>query len=284
VEYLKNIISSKKKRIKKLKRYSGGKINEMDHQDRPAYKKKSKNHKKLSENIDSSRVNIIAEIKKASPSKGLINEFADIKDIALLYDKYKRLIRGISVVTEETYFQGNIEYIGEVKKITRIPVLQKDFIFHESQVYEGAGVGADCILLISSILGRRKLEKLYRLSLDLGMEAIVEVHSIEDLIKTMDIDAKIIGINNRDLKNMKIDRENVFKVYDFAKKSGIEDRIFISESGIGSKNIKSEIACIKRLFDQGISTFLIGTYFMESMDLDLTLKELQSMLSDNGLI
>ncbi len=281
MEYLRNIISSKKKRIKKLYEISS---KEKYDKSGPVDKKKAKITKKLSENIDEDRVNIIAEIKKASPSRGLINEFSDISSISLLYDKHSDFIRGISVVTEETYFMGSIGFLEEVKKTTKIPVLRKDFIFHELQVHESAENGADCILLISSILGYRKLKQLYSLALDLGMEAVVEVHSIADLVKTLDIDAKIIGINNRDLRSMQVDRENVFRIYDFAKKSGVKEKIFISESGIGSSDMDSEINYIKRLYDKGINTILMGTYLMESTDLALTLEELGSTFSANRLI
>ena len=284
MEYLRNIISSKKKRIKNLYGTGDKEKHKTYEQAGPDTKKKSGTIKKLSENIDEGRVNIIAEIKKASPSKGLINEFSDIRGISLLYDKHSDFIRGISVVTEETYFMGSITFIEEVKKTTGIPVLRKDFIFHELQVHESAANGADCILLISSILGYRKLKQLYNLTLELGMESVVEVHSISDLVRTLDIDAKIIGINNRDLRSMQVDRENVFRIHDFAQKSGVREKIFISESGIGGSDMDSEIEYIKRLFDRGINTILIGTYLMESTDLALTLEELGSIFSANGLV
>ncbi len=283
MEYLKNILSGKKNTIKKLKgKYADdpGKIN---HQINHGTSGKPEIVKKLSQYLKSGRVNIIAEIKKASPSKGLINDFTDIKDIASIYDKHKSFIRGISVLTEETYFKGKTGYINDVKKISELPVIRKDFIFHELQVYESFAIGTDCILLISSILGLRKLGKLYRLATGLGMEAIVEVHSIRDLIKTLETGAHIIGINNRDLKKMKVDRDNVFRIFNFAKSSNIKDKIFICESGIGSKGIEAEVVYIKKLFNEGINNFLIGTYFMQSPNLNSTLKELETILKNNNL-
>ena len=139
MDYLREILRNKKNEIKSL----DGKFKDKNFID---------GNFNFIKNISNNRVNIIAEIKKASPSRGVINGSLDVEKVALLYSKYKSFISAISVITESVYFKGSSDFLKVVKKVSDLPVLRKDFIFHESQIYESIALGADCILLISSIL------------------------------------------------------------------------------------------------------------------------------------
>ncbi len=261
MEYLKKILIGKKEEIKSLHKNLN--------KEEIFLERKHGNKGRLVKSIFKNKINVIAEIKKASPSLGTINEAMDIGKVALLYTRHKSFIRGISVVTENAYFKGSPEYIKRVKKVSDLPILRKDFIFNEYQIYESAVLGADCILLISSILGYKKLKKLYNTGKSLGLDVLVEIHSEEELDKAADIGAGFIGINNRDLRSMKVDTSTAMRILGYAHKKGIKDKIIICESGISSAKYVTE------LFNRGINTFLIGTYFMKSANLDVTLNKLE---------
>lgn len=269
MKYLKEILLLKKKEIKKIKSNFRPGREPVD---------TAENKKRFINNIRSRKVNIIAEIKKASPSRGVINESLDIEKAALLYDRFKSFICGISVLTEQLYFKGAAENIGTVKKVTGLPVLRKDFIFNEAQVYQSAELGADCILLITSILGSRKLKKLYNLAAALGLDVLIEVHTVKELERVLPLGAEFIGINNRNLKNMNVDEKTIYNFLDYINEKKISDKIFVCESGI--KNVKY----IKDLFSGGISTFLIGEYFMRSSNPEKTLSGIETELKKEGLI
>jgi len=270
LEYLKKILASKKNEIKDLsKNLDKEKITSIRVKD-----DKTSFIKKIRKN----KVNVIAEIKKASPSLGVINDSIDIEKVALLYSKYKSFISGISVVTESIYFRGSLEYIKRVKKVSDLPILRKDFIFHQYQIYESLISGADCILLISSILGYKKLKKLYEEGKSLGIDVLVEVHSKRELDRALDIGADFIGINNRNLKNMKVDPATTFNILRYASKKNITGKIFTSESGV------ENIEYMKGLYNQGVDTFLIGGYFMKSKNLDVTLNKMETGLREENLI
>jgi indole-3-glycerol phosphate synthase len=230
--------------------------------------------------INNIRKNKINEIKKASPSKGIINARVDAAGVARTYSKYPQLVRGISVVTEPLYFKGEIEYLDMVKAVTDLPVLRKDFIFHEAQIYESLYYGADCILLIASLMGYKKLKKLYELACSLGIECLVEVHSHRDLDNALGVGATFIGVNNRNLKDMSVDSDNILKIYEYASDKNVENIIFVCESGIND----TKIEYLEHLYDLGVSTFLIGTYFMQSTNLDITLGNLSGRFSLKGLV
>jgi len=232
----------------------------------------------LIENIKSGRVNIIAEIKKASPSRGLINPGLDVTDTALTYDRYSSFICGISVITEPVYFKGSTDFLIEVKKVSDLPVLRKDFIFHEYQVYESAAMGADCILLISSILGYKKLNMLYNLALKIGLDVLVEVHDKNEFDKVLRTGANFIGINNRDLKTMKINTDTARQVLRYSKDRMVSKIVLVCESGI------EDINYIEELYSMGINTFLVGSYFMKSSNLDYELGNMETELAKRGLI
>ena len=232
----------------------------------------------FSRNIIKGKVNVIAEIKKASPSRGIINEDLDIEKTVLAYEAHKSFISAISVLTEPLYFMGAPGDIGLVKRNTGLPVLRKDFIFSEMQIVESFNLGADCVLLISSLLGSRKLKRLYDAAVSLGMEVLIEAHDMRQLDKALDTGSRLIGINNRDLKKMKVDSGTITSILDNFNESDLEDKVLVCESGIKDTDY------MKKLFDRGVYTFLIGGHFMASRDLEDTLGKMESQLRTAGLI
>jgi len=270
LKYLKEILIAKKEEIKKIRRSSG--------RTKPAVKTSKKEKGSFLRNIKRGKVNVIAEIKKASPSKGIINDRLDIEKTAQLYDKFRSFICGISVLTESLYFKGDPENIRIVRKKSKLPVLRKDFIFSEFQIYQSAVLGADCILLISALLGKGKFKKMYDLAGNLGLDVLVEVHSVKELDKALDIGAQFIGINNRNLKDMNIDRKTVYNILNYSKNKDLSDKILVCESGV------ENVEYIKKLFLSGINTFLIGGYFMASKNLEKTLSIMELELKRERLL
>jgi len=271
MDYLKKILANKKKEIKEnsfKETDSFLKMMPEKLEGRPGFIK----------NIKKNKVNIIAEIKKASPSGGSFNDDLDIGKVASLYDRYKSFICGISVITEPVCFKGNPDYIREVKRFTDIPVLRKDFIFHESQIYESRKIGSDCILLISSILSLERLKMLYEKAAMAGLDVLAEVHSKEEFDRALLCGAEFIGINNRNLKNMEVNLNTAAEIIDYSGKKNMEGKIIVCESGI------EEINYMKKMFQKGICTFLIGSYFMKSSNLEKTLYDLESELKKENLI
>lgn len=234
--------------------------------------------KRFVENISPGRVNIIAEIKKASPSRGMINPGLDVGDTAGTYERFTSFISGISVLTEEKYFRGESRDIGRVKEAAGLPILRKDFIFSQRQVYESAVLGADCILLIKPLLGFNRLKQLYEYAGDMGLDVLVEVHHKKEFMQALEMGARLIGINNRDLKRMEVDRDHALSVLENIPGHMLEERIIICESGVEDPDY------IERLYIMGINTFLIGTYFMKSSDLEKTLSRFGEELAGRGLI
>jgi len=206
-------------------------------------------------------VRIIAEIKKASPSKGIIREDFDHIEIAETYEKAGAA--AISVLTDSNFFKGDIEYLSQARQVVDIPLLRKDFIIDEYQVVEAKVYGADAILLIATVLKEDELKYLYDLSRSLGMEVLVEVHDKKDLKKTLKVGADIIGINNRDLKKFKTDIQTTVELAKLIP----DDKIIVSESGINS------FGDIKMLAQGGADAFLIGEAFMRESDYGAKVKE-----------
>ncbi|MBN2073452.1 MAG: indole-3-glycerol-phosphate synthase [Actinobacteria bacterium] len=229
-------------------------------------------------NIKNGRVNIIAEIKKASPSRGWINRGLDVGGAAATYDRYGDFICGISVLTESLYFKGCPEDLAIARSSSALPVLRKDFIFDLRQVYESAALGADCILLICSILGYKKLKILYDAAMALGMDVLVEIHNIREFEKALALDAGLIGINNRDLIKMEVRSGNIIKILDRVDRNDLEGRILVCESGV------SGVDYIEELYRREVNTFLIGSYFMESPDLAIALETFRNSLVKKNLI
>jgi indole-3-glycerol phosphate synthase len=208
-------------------------------------------------------IRLIAEVKKASPSKGLIRADFSHTAIASVYEEKK--VDAVSVLTEEDFFQGRLEFLEDVRKIVSCPVLRKDFIFDEYQIYEARARTADAILLIASILELRQAEEFLHLAHELGLAVLFEVHDFAELEAALRINAPVIGINNRNLKTLRIDLETTFQL----KREIPADRIVVSESGIRSR------ADILRLEEAGVQAMLVGTSFMESRDIGAKIDELR---------
>ncbi len=209
-------------------------------------------------------VRLIAEIKKASPSKGMIRQDFDVKRIAGIYEGKK--VDAISVLTEEDFFSGSLDSIPIVKGIARCPVLRKDFIVDEYQIYEARIYHADALLLIASILGRSQADEFLHLAQELGIAVLFEVHDFKELDMAMYLDCKIIGINNRDLNTLKIDLNTTLNLM----KDIPEDRIIVSESGI---NTKDEVELMEKA---GVHAILVGTSIMESPNMGARIDSLRS--------
>jgi len=196
-------------------------------------------------------LSIIAEVKKASPSKGIIDLDFDPVRTALNYEKYG--VNAISVLTEKKYFLGDDKNIGLVKDKTSMPILRKDFIIDKYQIYQSHYLGADAILLITAVL-KNNLKSYYELATSLGLHCLVEVHDKAEIELSLDCGCKIIGINNRDLNDFHVDIHTTEKLMEYIP----TDKIVVSESGISSIN---DIRYIKSI---GASAVLIGESFMRN--------------------
>lgn len=212
---------------------------------------------------DSGDIKLIAEIKKASPSIGIIRDNFDHIEIASFYENSK--VDAISVITEEDFFQGRLGFLSDVKKTTTMPVLRKDFIIDEYQIYEARANMADAVLLIASILESKQADEYLHLSEELGMSALFEIHDFKELEMGLDVKASIIGINNRNLRTLLIDCNTTLEL----KKEIPEDRIVVSESGIKTRDD------VLRLETAGVDAMLIGRSFMESRDISKKIDELR---------
>ena len=205
---------------------------------------------------------IIAEVKKGSPSQGIIRKELNPVELALEYEKGGA--SAVSVITEKNFFFGEKHFLFDVKNHIRLPVLRKDFLIHPFQVYESFNMGADFVLLITACLTDAALKELYDASLFLGMQALVEVHNEIELERALKINPTIIGINNRDLKTFQVDTGTSFRL-----KPLIPTNIhIISESGIKSHQ---DIADLKR---RGFSGALIGESLLRQKDVTQALREL----------
>lgn len=214
---------------------------------------------------DHNKINIIAEIKRASPSKGIINDQIDVAETARNYETGGAC--AISVLTEEDRFKGSLEDLETARAAVQIPVLRKDFVFDEFQIREAKDSGADVILLIVAMLDDENLKKLYEFADDLGLDVLVEVHTLEELERAKKLGAKIIGVNNRDLHSFKVSLDVSRELIKHAPK----DALLICESGLSTKE---EILEMKNL---GFSGFLIGETLMRSGKVTEELKKLTGM-------
>ena len=194
---------------------------------------------------------IIAEIKKASPSAGIISDNFDPVLKSKEYESFGA--SALSILTEEDYFLGNIQYLKDVKATTSLPILRKDFIVDEYQIYESKLIGADCILLIASILNDEELKNFSEIAERLKLDYIIEVHDLEELQRVKHFSNAIIGVNNRNLKTFDVDINNSVELKNFFE----GENIFIAESGIKSKKD------IEYLQQHNINVFLIGESLMK---------------------
>ncbi len=206
--------------------------------------------------------NLIAEFKQASPSKGDIRSGATPEQIAKIYSKYGA--SAISVLTDQPFFKGDIEYIPRIKKVTNLPVLRKDFIIDEAQIYEARCHGADAILLIAAILETTQMKDYMALAESLGMDCLVESHNKYELDKSMEAGAKILGINNRNLHNSKVDLKTTADLLYYIP----EDRVVVTESGIHTYEDVSRMAPLR------VKSMLVGESLMKERNIPAKMKEL----------
>lgn len=207
-------------------------------------------------------ISLIAEIKKASPIKGIMREDFNPLEIARIYEDNGA--DAISILTEEDFFKGKDTYLRDIRRITDIPLLRKDFIFDEYQVYESRVLGADAILLITSILDKSQLTEYIGLSKELGMDPLVEVHHWKELDKALQSGADIIGINNRDLESFMTDINVTIELI----RDIPEGKIVVSESGVSTRED------VERLEAAGVKAILVGEALMKSRDIGGKIKEL----------
>ena len=207
-------------------------------------------------------IKLIAEVKKASPSKGIFSRRFNAVALAEAYTTGGASV--ISVLTEVKHFQGNLKHLEAVREKVNIPLLRKDFIFDEYQVYESAAFGADALLLITAILSQKQLVELITLSKSLGLGCLVEVHNEKELERALQSDAEVIGINNRDLKTFNVDIDTTRRLCSLIPK----DRIVVSESGI--KN-RSDVLKLKKW---GVNAVLVGESLVTAVDIPAKIKEL----------
>ncbi|MEQ1763758.1 MAG: indole-3-glycerol phosphate synthase TrpC [Pyrinomonadaceae bacterium] len=249
---LDNIFSDKRVRVEAAKRAS----DPVAMRDRAIETRSSLGSRRLREALsDGSRINIIAEFKKASPSKGVINDRVDPAEVAGQYEAGGAA--AISVLTEEDHFRGSLDDLRAVREVVDIPILRKDFIFDPFQIFEAAAVGADAILLIAAMLEDSQLQDLASLAEDeIGLDALIEVHTLEELERVSNLSPGLIGVNNRDLKtfavSLDISRELIKHM-----PAGV---VAVTESGLKTGSDMRELKA------SGYSGFLIGETLMRTGD------------------
>ena len=214
-----------------------------------------------------SGIRLIAEMKKASPSVGLIREYFAPGKLAAECETAGAA--AVSVLTDERFFQGALDYLAEVKDRVELPVLRKDFVIDDYQVYESRAAGADALLLIARALTSRDLKRLRELARELGMYVLVEVHSEEEVKTALDAGAEIIGINNRDLETFRTDLATTARL----RKLLSDEETVVSESGISSRD---DVELLERV---GVDAVLVGEIIMRSADVGAKVREL---LGDTG--
>ena len=216
----------------------------------------------ISKKLSNEETAIIAEIKKASPSKGLIRQNFEPKKIAEDYEANGAT--SLSILTDEPFFQGKLEYLDIVRNSCSLPILRKDFMIDPYQIYETKASGGDCILLIVAALDLEQLKDFSKLAEELILDVLIEVHSKDELNIALSIDPKLVGINNRDLTTFEVNKDLANEL----AKNISKDVIVVSESGISSRE---DILSSK---EQGIHTFLIGESFMREPSPGKALREI----------
>ncbi len=207
------------------------------------------------------QINLIAEVKKASPSAGLIRDEFNALTIATTYAKSGAA--ALSVLTEDKYFLGRFAYLKQISEEVQLPALMKDFIVHEFQIYEGSFYGASAILLIVAMLSDSQIKDFTQIAHALGLDCLVEVHDDKELDRAIKLGCQIIGVNNRDLRSLKVDVNNCVRMIPRIPK----DRIIVAESGLATHD---DIIKVK---EAGAHAVLIGETFMRSFDIGAKVKE-----------
>jgi len=218
----------------------------------------------LQRKIQSGKAAVIAEIKKASPSKGVIRENFVPSEIAMSYEKGGAAC--LSVLTDVDFFQGSDAYLKQAREVCSLPVLRKEFIIDPYQVYEARGMGADCILLIVACLTDEQLKELTQVALDLEMDVLVEVHDEEELKRALPLDLPMIGINNRNLRTFETSLQTTIDLLKLVP----DDCLVVTESGIHSKE---DVALMQQ---HNVNAFLVGEAFMRAEEPGDKLAELFS--------
>jgi len=202
--------------------------------------------------LDAGESAVIAEIKKASPRKGVLRENFQPADIAKSYEQAGAAC--MSVLTDADFFQGHEEYLKQARAACSLPAIRKDFLVDEYQIYEAKSIGADCVLLIVACLSQQQLADLNGLSHELGMDVLIEVHDGEELDVALTVDNKLVGINNRNLHNFEVSLNNTYQLLERIP----EDRIVVTESGI---HTTADVADMRA---HQVNSFLVGEAFMRA--------------------
>lgn len=210
-------------------------------------------------------IRLIAEVKKASPSKGLIR--ADFDPVLLAQQYESAGASCLSVLTDQDYFQGDLQYLAAIRRSVQIPLLRKDFILDPIQIAEARSVGADAILLIAECLNPLELKTLYEYTRSLGMQALIELYDEANLAAVLDTGTSLVGVNNRDLRTFEVDLMHVVRI----KEKIPSDRLVVAESGIYHPHEA------KMLYAHGISAMLVGESLMRQPDLVAATRKLLSI-------
>ena len=251
-------------KLTKIREVNGLNRSQLEH-DRQNFLKSPQNGHRFVSSLSDSKdkpYTLITEIKKASPSKGILREDFNPRELALSYEKGGASC--LSILTDVNYFKGSNEYITQIKEVVSIPILRKDFMVDPLQVIESKNIGADCILIIIGMNSVEDNKKIEAMALDIGLECILEVHSLEELEATKHFSSNIIGVNNRDLNTFITDIETTIELLPHIPK----DKTIISESGL------SEKSDLELLAKMGVSSFLVGESLMKQNNVEKATKSL----------
>jgi indole-3-glycerol phosphate synthase len=207
-------------------------------------------------------IRLIAEVKKASPSKGVIRDEFDPVMIAQIYEESGA--SSLSVLTESRFFQGTLAYLGLIRKAVKLPLLRKDFIIDEYQIHEARAAGADAILLIAACLEKQQIEDYLAIAHQLGLDVLVESHTYKELDRSLRAGATLVGINNRDLTTFAVSLQTTLDLLNDIP----DDRIVVSESGIRTRDD------VVKLHQAGVDAVLVGESLMREKDIGRKVKEL----------
>jgi len=255
---LDDIVEKTKVRIEKEKA-----IISLEQMKEKALKENINNDYPFEKKLKEKQLSFICEVKKASPSKGLIVKDFDYIGIAKTYEKIGASC--ISVLTEPDFFQGSIDYLNEISQAVNIPLLRKDFIIDEYMIYQAKVNHASAILLICSILDDDTLKKFFNIADRLGLSCLIEAHDENEVQRAINVGARIIGVNNRDLKTFEVDIMNSIRL----RKLVSSDILFVSESGIQNHDD------IQRLYENHINGVLIGETLMKAQDKQAMINQLR---------